>query len=1154
MLRRLSARSRVGLVWLLLIALPTIAWSQGSGGTINGTVTDATGAVIPGAVVTIVHAETGVETTTETGINGVYYVPNMAFGEYNIAAESDGFKRSEVQGLRLNANSEIQQSFALEIGAVTEVVEVNAAQVQVQTTSGSVGSTVQHEQMMELPLAGRNIFNLVNLVPGAYRSRNGNISIGGGRTRSAGSFIDGINNTRGGLGVQNIEMVPPMESMQEFKVEVNSMGAEYGRSSAGVVQAVTRSGNNEIHGVMYDYVRNDVFDAISWNNKRNENPTKPKLRQNRGGAGIRGPIVKNKTFYAYTFDFFLNPRDVNRIRSVGLPEWRTGDFSTATQNRRGNAVLVPIFDPMTRKAGSFVRPRLSDRFPNNRIPADRFDPVAVKVLGYLPEANKVPNNVANNNGNWSEQVALNTDRHYHVGRIDHNFSDDWRVFLRTIWSDTWVNNGYTQGYGVADTNGNNSKQRRQNWGLHNSYTFSPNFFVATIVGFNRVHLNNTQGDCCETNYADLLGIPGMEKGGESFPRMSFGGRVPMTQVGGGYAKRIAAFTNFDYEANFTRIAGNHTFKFGGKYTSFQGNELARPQPSGNWNSNGGAFTRSWPQSGGGNVNTGIGLADFMLGHIWTLNARVAAPIGKRIKYWSGYFQDDWRVTPRLTLNIGMRYETETPIYEVGGRMNGFCEYCPQPLAGQNGIPEGAIGRVLFPNRDGTGKYLWNWDKNNFAPRFGFAYKLKDDASMVLRGGFGMFYGNPYDRNSIQPGRAGFDNIFARRAGINSYLRDGLPVGALDDIPESELHGGFGVTGSKFATSRIQYWNQDREMPYGQNFNIMLQTRWKGILWEFGGMANLARHQNFNNINISQLHPDDYAAANAPGLSAAQKESFLPWQAWAGREDQIQLMSPNWGISNYFAGTFKSERRYQNGLGWTVAYTHVQWIDNVRFIGNADTFGSNFYPQTVYDLRNERASSASRLPHRIVFAPIFELPFGRNKRWGQSWSKVLDAIAGGWQMSTISTLQSGGYIGATVDGGTNLKGDFTAGHVLRPNLTGAPFKSASQGMPANNVYGFQWLNDDAFAVPERYTLGDASRMLPGIRGPALYDFDMMFAKNFRWTTGDKQWRAMLRAEMYSFTNTPQFNLPNRSVGSGNFGLVTNATGGRRVMEFGLRIDF
>ncbi len=1144
---RLAIRFKLGGLGICAMAfvVPSVLLGQGAGGTINGTVTDTTGAVIPGAIVEVVHAETGVQAVTETGANGVYYLPNMAIGEYNIAASSEGFKRAEVFGLRLNIASEIQQSFSLEIGEVTEVVEVNAAQVQVQTTSGSVGSTVQIEQMMELPLQGRNIFNLVNLVPGAYRSRSGHISIGGGRTRSAGSFIDGINNTRGGLGVQNIEMTPPMDSFREFKVEVNSMGAEYGRSSAGVVQAVTRSGTNEYHGSVYDYIRNDVLDAIGWNQD-----TKPTLRQNRGGFSIGGPVIKNKTFFFGGLDLFFNPRSVNRIRSVGRPEYRTGDFSQAFQNRRGSAILVPIHDPLTRKAGSFIRPRLSDRFPNNMIPADRFDPVSIKALSYLPNPNRTPNNLNNLQGNWHELVRLSTNRNYSTMRLDHQFTEKWNAWLRAIISDTDVENAYSQGYGVADQNGSTSEQRRQNWGLNNTYMFSPTSFVAVLIGFNRVHINNHQGDCCETNYAQQLGMPGFELGGEAFPRFAFNGRVPMNPIGGGYAHRVAAFTNFDYEANFTRIAGNHTLKYGGKFTSYQGNELARPTPSGNWASNGG-FTRAWPRNGGGNVNTGVPVADFLMGNVWNLTARVATPIGKRIKYWSGYFQDDWRVTPRLTLNIGVRYETETPIYEVGGRMNGFCEFCPHPLAGQNGIAEGAIGRVLFPNRDGSGKYLWNWDKNNIAPRFGFAYRLKDDASMVLRGGFGIFYGNPYDRNSIQPGRAGFDQIYARRNGLDRYLRDGLPAGALDPIPDSELNGGFGAIGTRFPTANIQYWNEARVLPYSQNFNLTLQTRWKGVLWEFGVMGSLARHQAYNNININQIHPDDLAAANAPGVNARQKEQFLPWTAWAGFTDQIQLMSPNWGISNYWAGTFKSEKRLQNGLGWTVAYTHTQWIDNIRFIGNADTFGNNHYPQTVYDLRNERASSGSRLPHRLVWAPMYDLPFGRNRRWGKSWPKVLNWIAGGWQASTIGTMQSGGYIGTTVNGGGNIKGDLTFGHTLRPNLTGAPFEHTEQSTPADGQVGLYWLNPDAFEIPDRFTLGDAARNLPGIRGPWMFDLDAMLAKNFYW---GENWRAQFRVEAFSMTNTPHFALPNSSVGSGSFGIVGGVYGGRRVMEFGLRITF
>ena len=1137
------------LAWGMALLLPALASGQIAVGTINGTVTDATGAVIPGAQIIIVNAETGVETNAETGISGTYLVPNVPPGQYNIAAQAEGFKRAEANGLRLNVASEVTQSFALEIGALTEIVEVSAAQLQVQTTSGSVGSTVQVEQIQELPLPDRDIFNLVNLVPGAFRSeRNGYISIGGGRTRSSGSFIDGVNNTRGGLGVQNIEMAPPVDSMQEFKVEVNSMGAEYGRSSAGVVQALTKSGTNEWRGSIYHYVRNDAFDAAGWNQD-----FKPKLRRNNGGASIGGPIVKNKTFVFYNPDIYRQNVGAIRTRSVGLPEFRTGDFSRGTQNRGGNAVLVPIHDPLTREGGSFRRPRGATPFPNNVIPMDRLDPVAVKAAGYLPNPNRTPNNLNNLSGNWRESVNVSRNRDYHTFKVDHNFTTKWRSFIRMILTepdDTLT--GYSQGYGVADPNGLEILNRRQNWGLSNTYTFNPSFFMTTIVGFNRVFIDRKSGDCCDTDYADHFGLPGLEKGGEVFPRFNFaGGRgVPMTAIGAaGNANRIAVFTNFDYEANFTRIAGDHTFKFGAKYTSYQGNEVSRPQPSGNWRSTG-HFTGLWPLAGGGrNNNTGIAFADFMLGHVWNLDTRVAAGIGKRIKYYSGYVQDDWRVTDRLTLNIGMRYETETPVYEVAGRMNGFCQYCPHPLAGQNGIPEGAIGKVLFPNRDGTGKYLWQWDWNNFAPRFGFAYRLNSEGTLVLRGGFGIFFGNPYDRNSIQPGRAGFDNIFRRRGGMDTYLRDGVPEGALDDIPESELHGGFGAQGTRFATSTIQFWDQARELPYSQNFNLTLQTRWKGILWDFGFMGALARHQSWNNININHIRPEDLAAANAPG---ANLENFRPWVALAGNQDQIQLFSPNWGISNYYAGTFKSEKRFQNGLGWTVAYTHVQWIDNIRFIGNGDAFGTNYYPQNIYDLRSERSSSGNRLPHRLVLAPIYDLPFGKGRRWGDSWHPVLNSIAGGWQLSTVGTLRSGGYVGLAVQGGGDIRGDNAPGLILRPNLTGVSAKSPNQGQPADGVIGLQWLNEAAFEEPAPFTLGNASRNLPGIRGPWRLNFDLMLAKNFYW---GERWRAQFRWEAYDFTNTPTFLLPNGALNSGNFGLVTGVLpNSRRIMQIGLRITF
>lgn len=1105
--------------------------------------------MIPGANVVVTNVETGTEFTAQTGANGTYLIPNLPAATYDVAASADGFKKRTIRNLRLNANTQSQQNFALELGAVTETVEVTAAQLQVQTTSGSVGQAVQIEQIQELPQINRNVFSLVNLVPGAF-FKNGRVSIGGGRTQSALAQVDGVNNSRGGLGVQNIEMAPPIDSMQEFKVEVNAMGAEYGRSSSGVINAVTRSGTNRWTGSLYEFLRNDKLDAAGWNND-----TKPKLRRNNFGFTIGGPIKKNKTFIFYNADFFRQRNGVVRTRNVGLPEWHTGDFSTATQKKGNSAVVVPVYDPDSRTDGSFTDPRGTSPFPNNIIPSSRLDPVAVQAAAFYPGPNRPANNPFNQAGNWQENTNNERNRDYHTMRLDHTFTQKWRSYIRYIFTDPDDSiTGYSQGFGVADMNGLEVFNQRKNAALNNTYTFSPTFFVSTIIGFNRVHLRRKSGGCCDTNFADQFGIPELrDVAGETFPRFNVqGGRVPVSQIGAaGNANRVAAFTNFDFEANFTKIMGSHTLKFGGKYTAYQGNEVSRPQPSGVYRFTGN-MTRSRTPGGKRDANTGINYADFMLGRVWNIDARVAPGIGKRIKYYSGYFQDDWKVTSRLTLNLGLRYEIESPITEVADRHNGFCQFCPNPAAGTNGIPENAIGRVLFPNRDGTGKYLWKWDKNNFAPRFGFAYRLKEDNSLVIRGGAGIFYGNPYDRNSIQPGRAGFDNIFRRRGGYNMLLSEGVPAGSLDNIPESELHGAFGVRGSRFETSTIQFFDQDREVPYTMNFNLTLQQSWKGINWEYGILGNLGRQTPFPNINLNHIDPKNLPLT--AGLSEREKAlRFRRWNAWSGNQNQIQIFAPNWGISNYWGLTFKSERRYQNGLGWTVAYTHVQWIDNLIFTGGGNsTFGDNDFPQNIYDIANERSGSTNRVPHRVVVAPIWDLPFGRNRALGSNWHPVLDAIAGGWQVSTIGTMQTGAPFGVLVQNGpADIRNDTAPGTVLRPHLTGAPIELSNRGDPApNGIIGKVFLNEAAFENPAQFTLGNASRTLPGVYGAPIVSFDFMLAKNFRW---GERYRAQFRWEMLNFMNTPQFNLPNQAFGDSNFGIVGGASG-RRIMQLGMKVYF
>jgi hypothetical protein len=714
----------------------------------------------------------------------------------------------------------------------------------------------------------------------------------------------------------------------------------------------------------------------------------------------------------------------------------------------------------------------------------------------------------------------------------------------------------SKGYGPADMNESSIQALRKNLALNLTHMFSPTFLANLTFGFGRVVVTRHTGACCDTNYAEQFGIPILRDiAGEAYPRINGiqGGLVPVSQIGAaGNANRFAAFNNFDYDFQFTKMAGSHTLKFGFKHQRFQGQDLSRKFPSGQWVFNG-RWTAAYNAKGKKQKNTGIRFGDFLLGRLNAVNIEVKGMIGKRIRYYGGYFQDDWKVSRNLTLNIGIRYETETPITEVGGRINGFVRYEPNPLAGQNGIREDGIGYTTFPNRDGVGKYLWNWDKNNFGPRFGFAWRIFGTDNTVLRGGAGLFFGNPYDRNSVQVGNGGFQPWYRARHPIPYTLAQGVPEGSLDPPPESEVKPWFGMRGTAFPLSSVQFFGRDRATPYTQNFNLTFQHQWKGWFFEVGGLANLGRQTPYPNINLNHIHPDDLHL-----LGEGVKElSLRPWDCFTSNMPQIQIMSPNWGISNAWLGTLKVERRYRNGFGITLAYTLTSWIDNVVFTGGDNaTFGDNQQVQNIYDLGSDRSKSTNSIPHRLVIAPIIDLPFGHGRRWGGDWHPVLNGIAGGWQLSTIDTLRTGAPFGLGVlNGAIDIRGDAADGTNLRPDLVqGVSMYHPNKGEPLSGVEGANrgryWLNPAAFADPEMYTLGNSSRTLPGILGPGRISFDLMVAKNFRFK---ERYRVQFRWEMFNFTNTPQWGLPAQTTGSSNFGWLTGA-GGRRIMQFGLKLYF
>ena len=620
------------------------------------------------------------------------------------------------------------------------------------------------------------------------------------------------------------------------------------------------------------------------------------------------------------------------------------------------------------------------------------------------------------------------------------------------------------------------------------------------------------------------------------------GLVPTANFGTpGNQNRRAGFTTTEYHGDFTNIRGEHTLRFGASYMRFNANEASRQFASGQFVFNT-RFTNGINASGGTIGQTGMTLADFLLGRLNQVNCEVSQGNGRRSQYYSSYIEDAWKVSPTLTLTFGVRYELESPFVEIGGRMNNFDPSAPFPLAGTGDIPAGVRGVVTFPGRNGYSKRLVDWDPNNVAPRFGFNWRPFGSAMTVVRGGFGIFYGNPFDRNVIQISGLGFDGKGTFRDPVPFTLRDGLPAGALTFPPESALTSSFGARNTEWAASQIQFLDPHRKTQYNENFSLTIQHQWKSMLFEAGYVGNLGRKLTFPNINLNLIPPELLSRTEIPARLRR------PYPQFDSDRPQLQIIAPNWGLSAYHALNLRTEKRFSNGIGWMFSYTWSKWIDNAVFTGGDDaTFGDNDQIQNIYDLRNERSLSTNHIPHRAVLSPVVELPVGKGKRW-LNRAGPLDWIAGGWQVSGIVTLQSGSPFGVTVvNGPRDILGDDADGTNLRPDIVGS-MNLAGQGTPAVGQRGIQWFNGSAFALPARFTHGNAARTL--MLGPGLVNFDTGITKNLR--IGER-YRLQFRWESFNAFNTPSFGLPGTDMGSGGFG-IAGAGASNREMQFGLKLYY
>ena len=1131
------ARLLVAAALLPVLALNAPAQTLG---TILGTATDNTGAVIPGVKVEITNEDQGTTSVVETQGDGTYYLPNVRPGSYAIRMESEGFRPHQVSNLRLEVGSVLTYDAALEVGALTETVTVEAASPLVETSRGSLAAVVENKRVLELPLVNREVFDLIDLTPGAQRMRNsnraggGDVTIAGGRTRSAGVFIDGVVNSRTGIGATITELSPPVDAISEVRVEANAPTAEYGRSAAGFMNATTKSGTNEFHGSGYWFLRNDALNARGWDAR-----SKTKLRRNVPGATIGGPIVKNKAFFFYNYDITMQNLENLRVRSVGLPAWKTGDLSTMLQS---NGKLRRVYDPLTSTSRGGEM-----QFENNVIPRARLDPVAQNVLSFVPTANRTEVDVSNE-GNWVSNLPRELRRTSHTMRVDYELDPNDKITFRyNLFMP--VDDGLQPSpeWGGADPNAIRFPQRQQNILLSYTKLFSPTFFMTATGGFFR-YRNHVQSYFLDEDLASQIGLSGVAA--DAFPRFNIGGNPGYSSLGqGGGHQRLFAFTNFEYTAHFTKVTGNQTFKFGIDYRRYQGSELGRQTASGVFDF-ANTDTRGLNPDGSVIPGTGSDLGSFLLGQADRARVQANPSFGRRSGYFAGFFQDDWRVNSQLTLNLGLRYEYEGPFTEVADRITGWDPGLPLPAAGTNGIRHDQTGAFFFAGRDGFPRNPIRRDTNNIGPRFGFAIRPGGRSNTVVRGGFAVMFGGNYDGNVLQTGSQGFGGAGNIGGGQVPLLKDGMPATFLQIPDASELNHNFGTRGTKFVQGRVDYVDINHRTPYAFDWNLTFQHQAGEQLFEVRYYAKFAKKVNLRRMNVNQIHPNNLPRVGLNEFGGQTQRLLKPFTQYGGT-GQIRMNNPNFFKSDYQGVTFKTERRFNKGVGYIFLYTFSRWYDNAPFVGeNAASLGDHDWFQNVYNFASEWSLSGNHAPHRMVFSPVYELPFGRGKF--VNLSGPLNAVLGGWQISGIYTFQSGSPFGVTVlNGARDVKGDNAADATLYADLVGDP-DHPSRGEPAvGGRRGILWTNEAGFEVPALYTLGNAGRKVPGTLGPGTpHIFNIAVSKNTQIT---ERLRAQFRFETFNSFNTPEFNNPRDQVGQSGFGVV-NAGNSHREMQLGLKLYF
>ena len=1150
----------LGRMRLLVLALfaGCAMWAQTA--SLTGRVTDPSGAVIPGATVTVRAVATNISATAETTSEGYYTVPALVPGDYEISVVKQGFVTVKQTGLTLAVGQVARLDVQLKVGGVSDTIEVRAQAALLESESATLGQVIGNRQVSELPLLGRNSYALAMLVPGVRPSFGVNnlvidqistvaYSINGGRANGNEFLLDGAPNSAASQNQPVINANPDM--VQEFKVETNSFAAEYGRSTGGVFNVVTRSGTNAMHFSAYEFFRNDKLNANDWFANRSGTARAP-FKFNQFGGTLGGPVSipkiydgKNRTFFFFNTEIVRFLQGQTFTATLPDPRHLTGDFSAA---RLADGRLVTIYDPASvaaNPAGGFLRAA----FPGNAVPGGRIDPVARNVSKLFPAPTVL--NAPLGAINYTRTGANEVPKDSYSIRGDHVFNTANRMFARYSYDNTPYNRApvYGQDYrNIAPTAGPQIF-RRWNAVVEDTHTFSPTLLATFRYSITR--LINYRRPYSDKFNIESLGLPSYMRAGmgdpDSLPAMVLTGytatsSVPNIVVGGIIG--ATDLINFGHpthslQGSLSKSLSSHTLKFGAEYRVIQFNNQQVGDTGTNFN-----FSPQWTQGPNPNASSavaGLSLATFLLGVPGGGVAPVPA-LAMTSKYYGIYVQDSWKATAKLTINWGLRYEYEAPRTDRFNQLTNFDFKAASPLTGDGFAPRGGL---TFVNTGGLPRFNANPDRNNFGPRLGIAYKLTPKT--VIRGGAGLFY-------------SGFTGIGggAGPFGTSGYLATTSIVTSLDGVTpvvkwSDPYPTGFNrPTGNSAGLSTllgqaVGFFDRANYAPKTAQWNLTVQRELPGSIVVEAGYAGNRGFGLFENRQWNQL--PDAALAQGDALrqlvtnpffgkiavgalaqrTVARAQLLRPYPQF----DTVTAMNSSWANSNFHALQTKVEKRYVSGLTLMASYTWSKMMDYGIGPFAGETLGASAF-QNWNNLAAEFGTSTLDQTQRFIFNSVYELPFFKGQKG------PVGKVLGGWQIGGIWSAFSGGPLGIT----SAVNNTFSQGGGQRPNWSGA------NACVANPVPA-RWLDASAFSVPATYAFGNAPRTFNGCRSDRTDQVDMTLTKNTRFR---ERFNLQFRSEFFNIANSARFAPPNQAFGNPQFGVVTSMGNLPRIVQFGLKLSY